>query len=102
MEELERGSSVNDGIYALLRLCAVALGPLTSIDVQCLEPEIFKRRAALNQTAKAMKRFVLGDGSVERGYVFSHYRLRELYLEKILATDECDMARQRLVQYGKD
>ncbi len=101
LDELERHSSSTDAIYTLLRLCAVALGPLTSDDLQRLAPDMFARKSALNQAAKQVGRFVIGDGSSERGYVFGHPRLRELYLEDILFDAERKTAQHCFVEDGR-
>ena len=99
--ELEQHSSQTPAIYLLLGLCAVALGPLTHADLEQLAPEMFQRRVQLRQAASSVARFIIGDGSDHRGYIFSHPRLRELFLEQVLSRDEQDELRQRFVSYGK-
>jgi hypothetical protein len=101
LDELERHSSTAPAIRALLGLCAVALGPLSSADLEQLDPDRFRFRADLNQAAKMVARFVVGDGTTASGYVFSHPRLRELFLEKVLSAIEREIYQQRFVAYGQ-
>lgn len=101
LDELEQQSDEVDAVYALLSLCAVALGPLTNDDVEQLDTETFRRRATLNRAAKQVGRFIIGDGSAQSGYVFSHPRLRELFLEQVLSQRERAVVQQRFVAYGE-
>jgi hypothetical protein len=68
-------------VRMLLGLCVVALRPLTYSDLEQLAPEYFSLRADLNQAVKVVARFIIGDGTNQNRYVFSHPRLRELFLE---------------------
>jgi hypothetical protein len=101
LDELERYSSTAPTVRALLGLCAVALGPVMSDDLERLAPDRFQIRADLNQAAKMVARFIIGDGCAASGYVFSHPRLRELFLEKLLSDREREEYRQRFVAYGQ-
>ncbi|NTV63493.1 MAG: ATP-binding protein [Oscillochloris sp.] len=80
LDELEQHSNQADAIHVLLSLCAVALGPLTSNDIRRLATKEFRRRDRLNQAAKQVGRFIIGDGSEDSGYIFSHPRLREIFI----------------------
>jgi hypothetical protein len=99
--ELRQRSTQADAIYELLALCAIALGPLTSADLQTLAPERFARLAVLQDAVAAVARFIIGDGSATSGYVFSHPRLRELFLEKMLSASEREAYQQRFIAYGQ-
>jgi hypothetical protein len=79
----------------------VALGPLTNVDLQSLAPETFARQAVLQEAAQSVARFIIGDGSEQSGYVFSHPRLRELFLEKVLSKHERVKLQQRFITYGE-
>jgi hypothetical protein len=100
LNDLERDSGQDEAIHELISLCTVALGPLTYMDIQHLSPITFRRRALLNQTAKRVGKFIIGDGSEERGYVFSHPRLRELFMEDVLSPEEINLIHQRFIDYG--
>src|SRR5690606_27304578 len=100
LDELERRGTERRAVRALLELCAVALGPLTADDLEQLAPEPFAVRAELDQAVQAVARFIIGDGSAERGYGFSHPRLRELYQEQVLSEQQRAELRQRFVAYG--
>jgi hypothetical protein len=102
IDELEQHSVQRDVVRAFLGLCATALGPLSIADLEALAPEHFQVRAKLNQTAKAVARFIIGDGSETSGYIFSHPRLRELFLEKVLSEGERTDLQQRFVAYGEE
>ncbi len=56
---------------------------------------------AQHQAASQVARFILGDGGPISGYVFSHPRLRELYLEKLLSESERTEFQQRFVCDGQ-
>ena len=94
-------SNQSQAVYDLLGLCATALGPLASGDLQRLAPKTLKRQVAQYQAASQVDRFILGDGGPIGGYVFSHPRLRELYLEKLLSESERREFQQRFVCDGQ-
>lgn len=100
LDELRQHSADGDRVYVLLGLCAIALGPLTSADIQKLAPDTFARLATLQIAAASVARFLIGDGRSESGYVFSHPRLRELYVENILSPQERSDFQQQFVDYG--
>lgn len=100
LDELERVCVDSPAVHALLSLCAVALGPLTAVDLGVLDAERFAGRARLNQAAKQVRRFVLGDGG-EQGYVFSHPKLRELFVEEVLSDGERAGLVRCFVEYGR-
>jgi hypothetical protein len=101
LDELQQHSAQHATIRTLLGLCATALGPLTIDNLEALAPDHFQVRAALNQATRSVARFVIGDGSEESGYVFSHPRLRELFLEKVLSGHERANLQQRFIAYGE-
>jgi hypothetical protein len=101
LKELEAQSAQQAAVRVLLGLCATALGPLAIADLETLAPELFLVRAALNQAARSVARFIIGDGSEESGYVFSHPRLRELFLENVLSLHERADLQQRFIAYGE-
>ena len=61
-----------DAVYTFLGLCATALGPLTCDDLRALAPGTFPRQVQVDRAARHVARFIIGDGSAEAGYVFSH------------------------------
>jgi len=102
LEELEHRGTERSAVRTLLELCAVALGPLAADDLEQLAPpEQFHIRTELDQAVQAVARFIIGNGSAERGYVFSHPRLRELYQERMLSEQQRAELRQRFVAYGE-
>jgi len=101
LDELEMHSNEIDAVYALLAACALAVGPLTADDIVSLEPSIFQKRAALNQAASRVARFIIGDGSNINGYVFSHARLREVFLERVLSSNERTLVSYKFISYGE-
>jgi hypothetical protein len=101
LAELEQHSEQNPAIYTLLGLCATALGPLTSDDIQQLAPEVFTRKITLRQAADRISRFIIGNGSDISGYVFSHPRLREIFFEEALSRGEREEFEKRFVIYGQ-
>jgi len=67
---------------ALLNLLAGALGPLSKEDILHLAPdEAELKMGGLEQHLASLSRFVIGDG-IRQGYVFSHPRLGNYFLEE--------------------
>ncbi len=72
----------------LLNLLAGALGPLSKQDILSLAPDEAGYGAGeLEQHLLSPSRFVIGDG-MRQGYVFSHPRLENYFLEERLGTVE--------------
>ncbi len=101
LEELEEQGARSAAVQTFLGLCATALGPLATADFQGLAPEIFGQRMDLRRAAKAVARFISGDGSEGDGYVFSHPRLRELFREMEFTPQERSGLQDRFVHYGE-
>jgi hypothetical protein len=87
-------------IRELLALCAAAYGPLTSDDLQALAPDVFVEQAIISDAIRDddIDRFIIAVG--EHTYVFSHQRLREVFLEKIYPPKDREKLQQRLIDYG--
>jgi len=100
-KELEHKSSRIAAVSTLLSLCAVALGPLTNDDLQRLAPEQLGQQDVLNQALEEVGRFIIGDGSEQSGYVFSHPRLREIFLEKVRSPAERRKILARFIADGQ-
>jgi hypothetical protein len=101
LKELRQQSRHAEEVYTLLTLCAVALGPLSKADIEHLAPERLARRLDRIDAAASVARFLIGDGSAQSGYVLSHPRLRELFVEQVLSPRERTESRQRFVDHGK-
>ncbi len=85
-------------VRALLSLCAVALGPLHRDDLLALAPDLFEDSFLLAEAARAVQRFVIGDGDAA-GYVFSHPRLDDYFAGRLSAAERAQW-QQRFRDYG--
>ena len=102
METLRRQRQQSQEVLELLALCAIAYGPLASDDLQALAPEIFNQQSSMVDAVQSdeVARFIITVG--EQTCIFSHQRLREVFLEEIYQTEERDRLHRRLVAYGND
>ena len=91
----------HERVYALLSLVATAYGPLTTADLLTLDGRHLCEPRDVEDAARVVARFVIGDGTSERGYVFSHQKLREVYAEQRLGAAKQAELQQRFVQYGQ-
>lgn len=87
-------------VRGLLNLCATALGPLMKSDVLVLAPDYVEDGWLIEEAARAVNRFVIGDGA-NSGYVFSHSRLGE-YFAGHLIPPQRQAWQARFLKYGKD
>ncbi len=86
---------------ALLNLLAGALGPLSKEDILNLAPdEAGLRMGGLDQHLASLSRFVIGDG-IRQGYVFSHPRLGNYFLEERLSEPERQEVERRFLTWGE-
>jgi hypothetical protein len=102
METLRRQRQQSQAVLELLALCAIAYGPLASDDLQALAPEIFNQQSIMVDAAQSdeVVRFIITVG--EQTCIFSHQRLREVFLEAIYQPTERERLHRRLVAYGND
>ncbi|MGQ9483058.1 ATP-binding protein, partial [Chloroflexus sp.] len=102
VETLRRRQKNNRLIKELLALCAAAYGPLSTDDLRALAPTVFKNRASILDAVHddVITRFIITVGPTNDSYVFSHQRLREVFLEEIYNADERATLQQRLIAYG--
>ncbi len=85
----------------VLNLLAGALGPLSKKDILSLAPdETDIQTGELEQHLIPLARFVTGDG-VHQGYVFSHPRLANYFLEERLSTEEQMAVERRFLTWGE-
>lgn len=82
------------------RLCAIALGPLSTMDLLHLAPDVFDGPATVKRVAHVVSEFIDGDGSDDHGYAFRHLRFREIFRERIFTEEELHAVEQRFVHYG--
>ncbi len=84
----------------VLNLLAAALGPLSQADILNLLPaeEDFNAEN-LRQHLAPLARFVTGDG-IHQGYVFSHPRLGNYFLEERMSATEREEVEQRFLTWG--
>jgi len=87
VETLRRRQQASQTIRELLALCAAAYGPLSSDDLHALAPAIFAEPSNIVAAVQddEVARFIITVG--EQHYVFSHQRLREVFLEAIYDAD---------------
>jgi hypothetical protein len=102
LEHLREHERQHERVYALLSLTATAYGPLTTADVVKLDGTHLREPRDVEDAARAVARFVIGNGTPEQGYVFSHQRLREVYREQRLGEAQQTAVQQRFVQYGEE
>jgi hypothetical protein len=100
VETLRRMRQESAAIRELLALCAVTYGPLTSDDLSALAPTVFSDQSAIVDAVRSdeVARFIITVG--EHSYVFSHQRLREVFLERIYPPTERERLHRRMVDYG--
>jgi uncharacterized protein YeeX (DUF496 family) len=100
VETLSKRSKESVAIQELLALCAAANGPLTTSDLKALAPQIFKKHADITHAVRdnEVARFIITVG--KHTYVFSHQRLREVFLEEIYPEEDGQELQQRLIDYG--
>jgi hypothetical protein len=100
VETLRKKRQESAAIRELLALCAVAYGPLTSDDLSALAPTVFSDQSAIVDAVRSdeVARFIITVG--EHSYVFSHQRLREVFLERIYPPTERERLHRRMVDYG--
>ncbi|MFV9506870.1 MAG: AAA family ATPase [Oscillochloridaceae bacterium umkhey_bin13] len=103
VETLRKRQEENALIEELLALCAAAYGPLSTGDLRALAPTVFTKRARILAAVHddVIARFIITVGSTDTSYVFSHQRLREVFLEEIYGDDERTELQQRLIAYGE-
>ncbi|BCL78429.1 hypothetical protein ccbrp13_08940 [Ktedonobacteria bacterium brp13] len=90
-------------VQLILSLLAGALGPLKKEDIQDLTPDEvgFNTTAEIEQHMAPLARFVTGDGT-HQGYVFSHPRLGNYFLEERLSNEERLTVEQRFLAWGNE
>ncbi len=88
-------------LQSVLNLLAGALGPLSQADIlELLPDESALRPVTLAQHLEPLARFVIGDG-LHQGYVFSHPRLANYFLEERLDEDQRREVEKRFLMWGK-
>jgi hypothetical protein len=75
---------------------------VTTADVLALDGTHLREPRDVEDAARSVARFVIGNGTPEQGYVFSHQRLREVYREQRLGEAQQAAVQQRFVQYGEE
>ncbi|EFO80411.1 hypothetical protein OSCT_1770 [Oscillochloris trichoides DG-6] len=100
VETLRKQRQSSRSIRELLALCAAAYGPLSSDDLQAMAPEAFPEQADIVDAVHndQVARFIITVG--EHTYVFSHQRLREVFLEQIYPAKDRERLQQCLIAYG--
>jgi hypothetical protein len=103
VEMLRKRRQASRPIRELLALCAAAYGPLTSDDLQALAPDAFVEQADIVDAVSddEVARFIITVEEAQHTYVFSHQRLREVFLEQIYPPKDRERLQQRLIAYGE-
>ncbi|OAN45148.1 hypothetical protein A6A03_15645 [Chloroflexus islandicus] len=101
VDSLRKRRQASRPIRELLALCAAAYGPLSSDDLQALAPDVFAEQSEIVDAVHddEVARFIITVG--EHTYVFSHQRLREVFLEQVYPAKDRAQLQQRLISYGK-
>lgn len=98
-EEAERRQAT---AQLMLNLLAGALGPLSRQDIlSLLHTETDFKADEIAEQLAPLARFVTGDG-VHQGYVFSHPRLGNYFLEERLNEDERQLVETRFLRWGAE
>lgn len=102
MQDLRKHDRAHEQVFAFLSLVATAYGPLTTADILRLDGSHLHEPRDVEDAARSVARFVIGEGTPERGYVFSHQKLREVYSEQRIGATQRLELQQRFVLYGMD
>jgi hypothetical protein len=86
------------GVQELLNLCAIARGPLSRDDVAALAEGDLAQGLKRGSVRSKVARLIVGDGQ-EQGYVFSHPRLSQYFLDQMGGQERRDWE-ERFVGYG--
>jgi hypothetical protein len=87
-------------VQTLLNLLACALGPLRQDDLlQLCPPDSGLSTWTLEEALAPIKRFVVGDGSIQ-GYAFSHPRLGSYFYERLQRAGEARKHEARYHEWG--
>jgi len=99
--KLQGRDPLTEGVDVLnfFNLCAVALGPLSTNDAAEIASGGLASGLRLKAVAEGVARFVIGDGRA-RGYVFSHPRLNQFFLDQMTTTEHAEWA-ARFLAYGR-
>ena len=86
-------------VQGILDACAMALGPLTRDDLLALDKALFPSGRAVSRALRPLSRLIIGDD--RSGYVFSHPRLDEYFVEE-MSKDERQAWDGKFLDYGRD
>lgn len=97
---LRRRPHLIQAVIGLINLCALALGPLTRLDLLVLAPDIFKAEDLLDEALQAAGNFIIED-PVKQSYVFSHLRLGDFFRGHLSVEEQTDW-QARFLRYGQE
>lgn len=88
-------------LYALrvrmfLKLCTIAIGPLTVSDLVALAPEVFEDTLLVHATARDLRRFLI---QTHDGWIFTHPNLAQHY-GTVLSKADHEQLTTRFINYG--
>ena len=66
-----------------------------------LAPEAFEQGSDVDEAARELKRFIVGDGQGQ-GYVFSHPKLNEYFADLLMEKREQRAWHQRFLRFGEN
>jgi Restriction endonuclease len=92
LRDLEPQMALDERVFKFLGLLGAAVAPLASEDLTRIAPDAFSSSIVLREVARKVERFVVGDGSIEHGYVLSHPRLREIFFDRLSAEEKAKFA----------
>ncbi|MEP7356115.1 MAG: ATP-binding protein, partial [Anaerolineales bacterium] len=87
----------SETVQGVLDACAMALGPLRRDDLLALDKALFSSGRAIIRALRPLSRLIIGDA--ESGYVFSHPRLDEYFVDE-MAPDERAAWDSKFLDYG--
>ena len=81
LEQLDERIGKDAVVGCLLDLCAAALGPLNFDTLSMLDGDTFIRASVARTAVKNVRRFIIGRGEEQEGYVFAHPELRRAFFD---------------------
>lgn len=97
------GDNIDDGlINRMLAVLAGALGPLESAAIShfLMEGDNAKSYIPLSELFKPLKRFILGNGTMESGYVLGHPKFGQYLRDEYFDANQVDKIQNEFANWG--